>query len=113
MPETPQRPAMVLKHLSPQEVADLLAQDAIVLIDVRESVEYAAAHIKGAKLVPLSTFDPQALPNSGGKPIVFHCGIGARSAKAVAVCQAAGLTLDSHLQGGIQAWVAAGLPIEA
>jgi len=103
---------MTIKNLSPQEVAALLAQDAIVLIDVREAGEFASAHIKGARLMPLSSFDPQALPDTGGKPVVFHCGIGGRSAKAVAACQAAGLAHDSHLQGGIQAWAAAGLPIE-
>lgn len=103
---------MTLKNLEPSEVADLLAKDAIVLIDVREPNEYAAAHIKGAKLVPLSTFDPHSLPEAGEKPIVFHCGIGGRSAKAVAACQAAGLSIDSHMRGGIQAWIAAGLPVE-
>ncbi|MDR3527631.1 MAG: rhodanese-like domain-containing protein [Rhizomicrobium sp.] len=102
---------MPLKNLSPQEVADLLAQNAIVLIDVREAWEYDSAHIKGARLVPLSTFDPHRLPDD--KPIVFQCAVGGRSANAVAACQAAGLALDSHMQGGIQAWIAAGLPVES
>gem|GEM_PF-364870 len=104
--------AMALKNLEPAEVADLLARNEITLIDVREPNEYAAVHIKGATLVPLSTFDPHLLPEAGGKPIVFHCGIGGRSAKAVAACQAAGLSIDSHMKGGIQAWIAAGLPVE-
>jgi len=103
---------MNLKNLEPSEVADLLKRDAIVLIDVREPNEYAAAHIAGAKLIPLSRFDPQALPDSGSKTIVLHCGIGGRSARAVAACQAAGVAVDSHMRGGIQAWIAAGLPIE-
>lgn len=103
---------MTIKNLDPQDVAQLLKQDAIVLIDVREPDEYAAGHIKGAHLVPLSSFDPHSLPNPAGKFIVFHCGIGGRSAKAVAACQAAGLPLDSHMKGGIKAWIAAGLPVE-
>lgn len=81
------------------------------MIDVREKNEYAAAHIKGATLFPLSQFDPHALPNPSGKSIVFHCGIGGRSAKAVAACQAAGVMVDSHMKGGIQAWIAAGLSV--
>lgn len=100
----------MLKNLEPAEVAALLADDSIVLIDVREPNEYAQTHIKGAILVPLSNFDPQSLP--GGKRIVFHCGIGGRSARAVAACQAAGVAIDSHMKGGIQAWIAAGLPVE-
>jgi rhodanese-related sulfurtransferase len=103
---------MTVKNLDAREVARMLQQDAIVLIDVREPNEYAAAHIKGARLVPLSRFDPAGLPTGEGKPIVFHCGIGGRSAKAVAVCQRAGLSIDSHMKGGIQAWIAAGLPVE-
>ena len=103
---------MRLNQLEPAEVADLLNRNVILLIDVREPAEYAAAHINGATSMPLSQFDPQALPDAGAKRIVFHCGIGGRSAKAVAACQAAGLPIDSHLKGGIQAWIAAGLPVE-
>lgn len=99
-------------NLEPAEVAKLAADGTILVIDVREPNEYAQAHIKGAVLVPLSQFDPHALPDAGGKRIVFHCGIGGRSAKAVAACQAAGVAIDSHMKGGIQAWIAAGLPVE-
>lgn len=103
---------MSLKELSPAEVAELLQQDAITLIDVREADEYAVAHIAGARLMPLSSFDPLALSHEGNKPVVFHCGIGGRSAKAVAACQKAGLSHDTHMKGGIQAWIAAGLAVE-
>ena len=102
----------MIKNLDPQEVARLLKQDAIVLVDVRESDEYAAQHIPGAHLVPLSSFDPSSLPESGGRTIVLHCQAGGRSAKALALCQGAGVAVDSHLKGGILAWMAAGLPVE-
>jgi|WetSurMetagenome_2_1015567.scaffolds.fasta_scaffold207266_2 rhodanese-related sulfurtransferase len=102
----------MINNLDPVEVAALLADDSIVLIDVREPNEYAQTRIRGAVLVPLSRFDPHALPDAGGRRIVFHCGIGGRSAKAVAACQAAGVPVDSHMKGGIQAWIAAGLPVE-
>jgi rhodanese-related sulfurtransferase len=108
----PERKTMTLKNLEPAEVADLLNKNEIVLIDVREAPEYAAAHIKGAELVPLSRFDPHTLPGDGHKRIVLHCGVGGRSARAVAACQAAGIAVDSHMKGGIQAWMAAGLPVE-
>ena len=103
---------MILHDLTPQDVAAKLADKSIVLIDVREPDEYAAGHIAGALLVPLSRFNPKALPATGGKPVVFQCAVGGRSAKAVAICQAAGLAHDSHLAGGITAWRAAGLPVE-
>lgn len=103
---------MSLKNLSPREVADLLQQDAIVLVDVREPDEYASGHIKGAHLVSLSAFNVQSLPKVTQQSIVLYCRSGARSAKAVSLCQRAGLTIDSHMQGGILAWAAAGLPVE-
>lgn len=101
---------MTLKNLSPQDIARWLAERSVVLIDVREPHEYEAERIPGALLYPLSTFDPKALPEIENRKIVFHCGSGMRSAKAVAACEAAGLPFDSHMQGGIQAWKQAGLP---
>lgn len=101
-----------LNNLEPAEVAELLKKKEILLIDVREQQEYDAGHIKGATLLPLSRFDPKALPEAGGKRIVVHCAVGGRSARAVAACQSAGVAVDTHMKGGIQAWMATGLPIE-
>jgi rhodanese-related sulfurtransferase len=99
-----------IKNLTPAEVHAALADDQITLIDVREPAEYAAERIHGALLYPLSTFDPDALPNGGAKPIVLQCGSGKRSAMAIERCQKAGLAIDAHLAGGIAAWKQAGLP---
>ena len=101
---------MSIENLSPADVAAKLKQGAIVLIDVREPNEYAAERIHGALLFPLSTFDPALLPDDGKRPIVFQCGSGMRSGKAVAACQAAGISHNAHMAGGIMAWKAAGLP---
>jgi rhodanese-related sulfurtransferase len=101
---------MTLENLDPEDVARRLAERSIVLIDVREPNEHASERIHGALLFPLSTFDPKALPETDGRKVVFHCGSGIRSAKAVAACEAAGLGINAHLKGGLQAWKAAGLP---
>ena len=101
----------MLINLTPQEIQSLLAAGKITLIDVREPSEYANERIHGALLYPLSTFDPADLPAASvTKPLVFHCGAGARSARAVAACEAAGLPHNQHMQGGMGAWKAAGLP---
>lgn len=102
---------MALQSLEPQTVARWLAEKSILLVDVREPAEYGAERIPGALLYPMSSFDPAALPDTGARKVVFHCGSGMRSARAVAACEAAGLAIDSHLKGGIQAWKAAGLPV--
>lgn len=102
---------MTVQALEPLDVARRLDEDSAILIDVREPAEYAAERIHGALLFPLSTFDPHALPDPGRRLLVFHCGTGMRSAKAVAKCQAAGIGHYSHMQGGLTAWKEAGLPV--
>jgi rhodanese-related sulfurtransferase len=104
---------MTAENLAPDDVARWLAERAIVLIDVREPDEYAVERIHGALLYPLSTFDSRALPDPGERKLVFQCGSGMRSAKAMAMCADAGIAFAGHLAGGIQAWKKAGLPLIA
>lgn len=99
--------AMPILHLTPTDVAQHLHKGCFHLVDVREPAEHAAERIDGAVLYPLSCFDPTKLP--AGK-IIFHCGIGKRSQAAIERCQAAGLTHNAHMAGGLQAWKLAGLP---
>lgn len=101
---------MKLQELAATDVDARLARGDILLVDVREPQEFAAERIAGAVLFPLSSFDPAKLPEAGGRQIVFHCGVGKRSMMALNLCQQAGLPLETHLAGGLQAWKAAGLP---
>lgn len=101
-----------VRNLSPQEVAAELAADRILLVDVREPRETALERIPGAMLLPLSAFDPTAIPDPAGREVVFSCATGVRSVRASEFAQAAGLPYRSHLAGGIVAWKAAGLPTE-
>src|SRR5262252_7058711 len=56
-----------IRDLTPEEVAEGLAADKIMLIDVREPNETAHQRIAGALLAPLSQFDPIDLPDPGGR----------------------------------------------
>jgi rhodanese-related sulfurtransferase len=96
--------------LDRQDVKQGLADGSIVLVDVREPHEFAAGHIPGAVLNPLSAFDPSALPT--GKRIVFSCAAGVRSLRAIEFAQAAGRDIREHYKGGFKDWAAAGEPIE-
>lgn len=98
------------KDLTPSQVKAALDAQEILLIDVREPAEFAEERIAGAMNVPLSTFDPAALPDAGGKTIVLQCAGGKRSAMAVGKCQQANQVIETHLAGGLMAWKAAGLP---
>jgi rhodanese-related sulfurtransferase len=101
-----------VRDMMPEEVAEGLAADRIMLIDVREPNETERERIVGAVLAPLSRFDPVDLPDPQGRTVVFTCASGIRSIKAAEIAQAAGLAYDAHLVGGLKSWKAAGLPVE-
>ena len=75
-------PADQVFFVSPAEVAEWRAAGNAVIVDVREQNEWDQAHIPGAVLMPLSTFDAAQIPNAGGKHLVFHCKSGVRCGMA-------------------------------
>jgi rhodanese-related sulfurtransferase len=101
---------MPITQAQPTEVRDALARGEILLVDVREASEYAFERIPGALLYPLSTFDPKAVPAEGRK-LVIQCAAGGRSMRAAQALVAAGHAEVANLEGGINAWKAAGLPL--
>jgi rhodanese-related sulfurtransferase len=98
--------------LEPEDVSKGMAEGRYLLVDVREPNEVAAEAYPGAVVAPLSSFDPKAIPDPGGKQVVFACRSGKRSVTASLAAQAAGLAYNKHLAGGMLAWKAAGLPTE-
>lgn len=100
-----------IAEADPVTVKNWLDAGEAVLIDVREAAEYQRAHIAGALLVSLSTFDPRRIPQNGEK-VVIACAVGQRSATACAHLLNQGFTNLYNLQGGLRNWAAAGLPIE-
>jgi rhodanese-related sulfurtransferase len=99
-------------NLTPEEVARGLAEDRILLVDVREPNEVALERYPAAVVVPLSSFDPAAIPDPHGRQVVFACRSGRRSVTASLAAQEQGYPYDAHLAGGILAWKAAGLDTE-
>lgn len=101
-----------VRDLTPAEVARGLAEGRMLLVDVREPNETALERFPGAVIVPLSVFDPAAIPAPEGREVVFACRSGRRSVTASLAAQEQGFAYGSHLAGGILAWKAAGLPTE-
>ena len=100
----------MVHDLMAEDVSKGMAEGRYLLVDVREPNEVAAEAYPDAAVVPLSTFDPKAIPDPHGKEVVFACRSGKRSVTASLAAQAAGLPYDKHLAGGILGWKAAGLP---
>jgi len=108
------KPQNPITNLSPAEVHKGLQTKSILLIDVREPSEFNAEHIKGAINLPLSSLSKDALTTvtagAGERTVVLQCLAGGRSAQGVNACRGFGESVDHHLQGGLNAWKAAGLP---
>lgn len=93
---------------SMDQVADGLEAGSIILVDVREAHEFAMGHIPGSVSMPLSHFDPSALPVGEGKKVVLSCAAGVRSLRALDLAQAAGVDVDTHYIGGFKDWLMSG-----
>jgi len=99
-----------VEDLTAQDVAKGIAEGRYLLVDVREPNEVSAEAYPDAVVLPLSSFDPNDIPDPNGKQVVFACRSGRRSVTASLAAQAEGLPYNKHLAGGILGWKAAGLP---
>ena len=98
-----------VKNLQPDEVAQGVQEGRMLLVDVREPNEIEVEAFPDAIVVPLSQFDPSAIPDPQGKQVVFACRSGNRSVTASLAAQAAGLPYNAHMAGGIKLWKELGL----
>lgn len=100
-----------MKTITPVEAAALLREGA-TLVDVREPDEHARERIPGAYNLPLSRLDTAELAVRQGKPVLFHCRSGARTqGNADRLGAKAGLCEAYLVEGGLDAWKRAGLPV--
>ena len=97
--------------LTPSQVKDLLDRGEIDLIDVRETYEWDAGHIAGARHIELERLASRAETVPRDRQVVFMCRLGIRSAMAMQAFRTSGWDAF-HLAGGIQGWADAGLPLE-
>ena len=86
---------------------------AAELLDVRTPGEFADAHVPGAKLVPLDDLDAAAFLklHAPEKPVYVLCQTGGRARKAIEKFRRAGFDNCVLIEGGTQAWLDAGLPV--
>ncbi|MFT5642687.1 MAG: rhodanese-related sulfurtransferase [Janthinobacterium sp.] len=101
------------KRASPLEVTQLINRGKSTLLDVRSSAEFDASHLRDAKNIPLADVSKRIaeLGKIKTRSIVVICASGTRSASAASVLQKAGFEDVVCLDGGINAWQSAGLPV--
>ncbi|WP_270933925.1 rhodanese family protein [Falsiroseomonas oryzae] len=101
----------MLKSITPQQAAQLLGEGA-TMVDVREPDEHARERIPGARNLPLSRLGDTRLALPAGRPVLFHCRSGARTqGHAGRLAATAGACEAYVVEGGLEAWKRAGLPV--
>jgi rhodanese-related sulfurtransferase len=102
--------------VSPRELHRRLdAGQPARLLDVRTPGEHAAAHVPGAKLIPLDELDAAAFCRERGSdasPLYVLCQSGERARRAIKKLESAGVHGCVLVEGGTQAWIDAGLPVD-
>jgi rhodanese-related sulfurtransferase len=98
-----------MKLINANELRNLIEKNDALIIDVREPSEYYSEHIEGAILMPLSNFNPNELPKTN-KKVILYCRSGKRGGMA---CE----KIDSdenifNLDGGILAWKNSGYSVK-
>jgi rhodanese-related sulfurtransferase len=100
-----------LELLSPAETKALMDEGRALIVDVRNPDEYEMARLPGSLLRPLRELDPAEFADSD-KKLVFVRAVGVRSRHAADLALAHGAEAVAHLEGGLQAWMSEGLPLE-
>lgn len=102
-----------IRRLGPAEVTALINHGNALLVDVRGASDFEKGHIAGSKNVQMTQFDPEnkQLASAKSLPVVMVCKVGQTASFAAKRLRKAGFTDVAVLEGGIQAWQAADLPL--
>lgn len=116
-----------IQEVSVHDLFDAMKNHKTILIDVREPEEFQASAIDHAVNYPRGVLEMrihqhplashhcdtvQALEYLKDQPIYLICGTGGRSALATDALQNMGFTQVKSVQGGYQAWLEQGYPVE-
>jgi rhodanese-related sulfurtransferase len=110
-----------LRRVDPAAASDAVARGAVI-VDIRaESQRARDGVVPGAHYVPRNELEWRADPSSDwrdpivsdpDRQVIVMCNAGYQSSLVAATLQELGLEHATDLEGGFQAWRAAGLPVE-
>ena len=105
------RPLVSVPQLSAEELAAMLSQREVEVIDVRGANEWEAGHLPAVANIPLASLRARVAEIPTDRLVVLHCQSGSRSAIAASVLRARGVERVANLSGGFAEWRDAGLPV--
>ena len=102
--------------ISPRQLHErVLQEQKLQLLDVRSPEEHERVHVPGVQLAPLDDIDDETFPAESGfsrdLPIYIFCSSGNRAKQASEKLGRIGYTQCHFVEGGTEAWVKAGLPV--
>lgn len=101
--------------MQPKEFSQKCYSENTILLDVRTPEEYAEGHLKGATLINYldqKNFNDQVAKLDKNKTVYVYCRSGGRSGYSQEIMLKQGFKSVINLDGGIDAWKKAGLPVE-
>jgi rhodanese-related sulfurtransferase len=106
-----------VRDVSPQEAADLIRDNEdnpdFIVLDVRPAERYAEGYIAGAINIDvnLPAFSDEVARLEKEDTYLVYCMAGITSRTAIEIMQELGFKRIYFLEGGINAWKEAGLPV--
>ena len=108
-----EREVQRIPMVDPDELADRMDGEELVVLDVREEREFDAGHIPGSIHIPYTEIDARHPELPREKTIAAVCSGGKRSGLAVSILQREGFERLLHVgHGGVGTWRRQGRPIE-
>jgi len=100
-----------MEFITPADAKAKLDAGGVLLVDIRSDSEYNAAHIPGAVLIPNAKLEPQVAQHLDPKETIFYCSSGMRTRANAETLKNAGFACSTCIDGGLEAWRSAGLPV--
>ena len=107
------RGASGVANVSGTEAVMLMSRSKPLILDVRDATEFAAGHIQGAKNIPLAELESRLkeIEKFKDKSVLVHCQRGMRAKSACSILRAQQFSQLHNLQGGLDTWAEAKLPL--
>jgi rhodanese-related sulfurtransferase len=108
------RPFRTSHEVGAMEAVQLINRRDALVLDVRDTGDYAAGHIANAKHVPEAQLAERMkeLEKHRSRPILVVCRTGSRASSVSGMLRKKGFAEAFALRGGVAAWQQASLPLE-